>query len=596
MSRTVDALPGGFFQKFTVERACGAMNQSEIDRNGVEGQAVTPNPPRLSEASEHQKDYSSAPVGPSHRRRHRYLITGSWWFLLELPAPSRPLSPNAEDGLPKLTRPVYQRVPQRYQNNGQDDLQALANTNAKQLSMKQQEFCHLQNGGQVNPQSLDIHTVHQTNQIWGSMGSMSPLHDSSSLCYKKVMLAVSSRPNLTAPPNHPQQPSSMPPSIPQPSLTSHLQPQHTKAAWSPCNMQCMHHTPEPDAEDPQRVVPAINNSEDSDVGVSGVGLGDDYDKLDKCNVRDEEDVEQMEYQNGDEGNSVWGSQNQPRVRHPLLLWILKPFQKHVDDSAKRDSNGLPPLYANSKTFWFPKKSVFHILRQGQLSPQSTLYESCLPGWTSQQDFPQLANTAALLDWLQHIFKHPGPNPPGVPDSKVLEFVLRIEMADPNSPSLSEDDKDAGWGHYIGDCATAYQLIAAALKTCWVVRFVCTERKLMDVKSYLSDMYLDLLIEQLWDLVKDLDVGGRPKEAVRKPGGGTDGTGLELVQGLTIELLKAWISKNPAIVYSSKCPKNPELVSAVLASKHIPTAADIQLLQSERSTKAKKLPNSAAAAT
>ncbi|TFK17092.1 hypothetical protein FA15DRAFT_661695 [Coprinopsis marcescibilis] len=156
---------------------------------------------------------------------------------------------------------------------------------------------------------------------------------------------------------------------------------------------------------------------------------------------------------------------------------------------------------------------------------------------SRMDFAARLSTA-LLDRLQHIFKHPGPNPPGVPDSKVLEFVSRIEKADPNSPSLSEDDKDAG------------------------------------------DMYLDLLIERLWDLVKDLNVGGRPEEAVRKPGGGTDGTGLELVQGLTVELLKAWISKNPAIVYSSKCPKKPELVSVVLASKHIPTAADIQLLQSE----------------
>ncbi|TFK17497.1 hypothetical protein FA15DRAFT_710733 [Coprinopsis marcescibilis] len=214
-----------------------------------------------------------------------------------------------------------------------------------------------------------------------------------------------------------------------------------------------------------------------------------------------------------------------------------------------------------------------------------------PSPSLKRDFPRLANATALLDRLQHIFNHPGPNPPGTPDRKVLDFISRIETADPNSPTLSEDDKDAGWGHYqfteVGDCATAYRLIAAALKTCRVARFVCTDRKLMDVKSYLSDMYLDLLIEQLWDLVKDIAIGGTPEKEVPNPGGGSDGvTGSELVQGLTVELLKAWISKNPAIMCSSKRPKKLELVSAVLASAHIPTAGDIQLLQSEKSTKAK----------
>ncbi|TFK17303.1 hypothetical protein FA15DRAFT_710942 [Coprinopsis marcescibilis] len=217
-----------------------------------------------------------------------------------------------------------------------------------------------------------------------------------------------------------------------------------------------------------------------------------------------------------------------------------------------------------------------------------------PSPSLKRDFPRLANATALLDRLQHIFNHPGPNPPGTPDRKVLDFISRIETADPNSPMLSEDDKDAGWGHYQ---FTEGELTITKTLTSWqaVARFVCTDRKLMDMKSYLSDMYLDLLIEQLWDLVKDIAVGSTPEKEVPNPGGGLDGvTGSELVQ--------VWSYRRAAEGLDIEKPshymlvKAPQKAHAVLASAHIPMAGDIQLLQSEKSTKAKKSPNSAAATT
>jgi hypothetical protein len=98
------------------------------------------------------------------------------------------------------------------------------------------------------------------------------------------------------------------------------------------------------------------------------------------------------------------------------------------------------------------------------------------------------------------------------------FLERINNANPNEPTLSEDDLDASWGHYqftagrltctmvltswdvIGSCSNACDLIAAALKTCKVARHLCFERE-VEAASYLSDIYLENIISKLWDLWK-----------------------------------------------------------------------------------------------
>jgi hypothetical protein len=98
------------------------------------------------------------------------------------------------------------------------------------------------------------------------------------------------------------------------------------------------------------------------------------------------------------------------------------------------------------------------------------------------------------------------------------FLERIKNANPNDPSLSEDNLDASWGHYqftagcltcttvltswdaIGGCSNACDLIAAALKTCKVARHLCFEHN-VEVMSYLSDIYLENVVSKLWDLWK-----------------------------------------------------------------------------------------------
>lgn len=97
-------------------------------------------------------------------------------------------------------------------------------------------------------------------------------------------------------------------------------------------------------------------------------------------------------------------------------------------------------------------------------------------------------------------------------------MTRIEKADPNDTAIDEDNKGVGWGHYqftagsmtcgsvmqswadIGNTDTACKLIAAAIRTCKVARYVCEKMK-VEATSYISDMYLGRVIETLWDLWK-----------------------------------------------------------------------------------------------
>lgn len=105
-----------------------------------------------------------------------------------------------------------------------------------------------------------------------------------------------------------------------------------------------------------------------------------------------------------------------------------------------------------------------------------------------------------------------------PSANLNLFLTRIEKADPNDATIDEDNKGIGWGHYqftagsmtcasamtswedIGNNDTAYKLIAAAVRTCKVARYVC-EKTNVTTTSYISDIYLGQVIETLWDLWK-----------------------------------------------------------------------------------------------
>jgi hypothetical protein len=108
--------------------------------------------------------------------------------------------------------------------------------------------------------------------------------------------------------------------------------------------------------------------------------------------------------------------------------------------------------------------------------------------------------------------------PSTPSNSFKTFFERIENADPNDATINEDNKGVGWGHYqftggsmtcssvmkswedIGTTDAARKLIAAAIRTCKVARYVCEQTKII-ATSYISDMYLERVIETLWELWK-----------------------------------------------------------------------------------------------
>ena len=101
---------------------------------------------------------------------------------------------------------------------------------------------------------------------------------------------------------------------------------------------------------------------------------------------------------------------------------------------------------------------------------------------------------------------------------MTDFLSRIELADPYASDLSEDDTGASWGHYqftagnmmvtsvlqswdaVGTTEMAHKFIAASIKTCKVARHICFEQGIK-TGSYLSDAYLQNLVETLWKLWK-----------------------------------------------------------------------------------------------
>lgn len=113
-------------------------------------------------------------------------------------------------------------------------------------------------------------------------------------------------------------------------------------------------------------------------GVMGAdGEPEDYDKLmeDGLGVEDgdiEEDEDEKYIADGtvppipDPVCTSW--------QKPLPPWLKAEFDARLAESDKRGEDGLPPLYRNNQTFWFPQRSVFFMLNKSNASitPQ-TLY-------------------------------------------------------------------------------------------------------------------------------------------------------------------------------------------------------------------------------
>jgi hypothetical protein len=130
------------------------------------------------------------------------------------------------------------------------------------------------------------------------------------------------------------------------------------------------------------------------------------------------------------------------------------------------------------------------------------------------DFPSLTNAPHLIHSMNALptFKQ------GEPSEKVAALLERVQFADPGSPEFDEDNKGLSWGHYqftggnltlssslitwqdVGNVATAFKLVAAALKTCQEARLMCTNAGVPTTQGFLSDSYLEQtlgLLQTCW---------------------------------------------------------------------------------------------------
>jgi hypothetical protein len=127
--------------------------------------------------------------------------------------------------------------------------------------------------------------------------------------------------------------------------------------------------------------------------------------------------------------------------------------------------------------------------------------------TSQ--FPSLTNAPSLLRSMdmQPEFMQ------GEPSENVATLLKRIQLADPASPDIDDDNRYDSWGHYqftagglspssslttwqdFGNVATALKLVAAALKTCQDARAMCANADPLK-KHFISDIYLEQVLEHL----------------------------------------------------------------------------------------------------
>ncbi|KAH9029176.1 hypothetical protein EDB85DRAFT_2147493 [Lactarius pseudohatsudake] len=126
------------------------------------------------------------------------------------------------------------------------------------------------------------------------------------------------------------------------------------------------------------------------------------------------------------------------------------------------------------------------------------------------EFPSLTNAPPLLRSMnaQSSFKE------GEPSKQVATLLERVQFADPCSPDIDEDNTCQSWGHYqftaggispassltnwqeVGNVATAFKLVAAAIKTCQEARLMCSNAGTPMTSGFISDIYLEKVLDCL----------------------------------------------------------------------------------------------------
>jgi hypothetical protein len=151
---------------------------------------------------------------------------------------------------------------------------------------------------------------------------------------------------------------------------SHLSPRNTTlsslSTSCPGSMRRLEHLVIPE-ENPSRITNDYNDdgSKDGDCDESDNGAnGSDNLLIEDGIGEDDEDEEDDDMEDTD---SPHLSRRLP-IR-PLPPWLKDAFNQRVEESKIRGQDGLPALYRDHKTFWFPRPSTFFLLKDQNLSPQ-----------------------------------------------------------------------------------------------------------------------------------------------------------------------------------------------------------------------------------
>ena len=138
------------------------------------------------------------------------------------------------------------------------------------------------------------------------------------------------------------------------------------------------------------------------------------------------------------------------------------------------------------------------------------FADCVLAAALTSEFPSLTNAPHLLCAmkLQPSFQQ------GEPSNKVTTILGHLRFADINSPDIDKDNANQGWGHDqftaggispssslttwrdVGSVATAFELVAAAIKTCRDARLMCANTGTAATGSFISDTYLEQMLELL----------------------------------------------------------------------------------------------------
>ncbi|KAJ3571468.1 hypothetical protein NP233_g3731 [Leucocoprinus birnbaumii] len=91
---------------------------------------------------------------------------------------------------------------------------------------------------------------------------------------------------------------------------------------------------------------------------------------------------------GDDDGNVDDLEEAPKSCRPLPLWLINAFNARVKEANDRGPDGLPPLYRDHRTFWFPWQSSFFVAQSSMHTSPSDLFQPLFFLW---DPFP-LCNT------------------------------------------------------------------------------------------------------------------------------------------------------------------------------------------------------------